>query len=73
MTIEELISESFNESVQNIHDDTVIMELEEWDSMAHMLFITKFEDTFGIELDGDEIANMQTVSDIKKVLQSKEN
>ena len=36
-----------------------------------MFFITKLEETYGIELTGDEIADMQTVSDIKKVIVSK--
>ena len=71
MKIEEIISESFNVPANSITDDSVLMEFEEWDSMAHMFFITKVEEGFAINLDGDEIANMRSVKDIKKVLESK--
>ena len=47
------------------------MNFSEWDSMTHMFFITKLEEEYGIELTGDEIADMDTIGDIKKVLISK--
>ena len=47
------------------------MSLGEWDSMTHMFFITKLEETYTIELTGDEIVDMQTVGDIKKIIISK--
>jgi acyl carrier protein len=39
--------------------------------MAHMFFITKIEESFGVELTGDEIGQMQTVKEIKRILESK--
>ena len=71
MKISTILKESFNANESLLTDDTRLMSLEEWDSMAHMFFITKLEETYGIELTGDEIANMQTVGDIKKTVASK--
>jgi acyl carrier protein len=71
MDINTIISDSFNIRVEDIHDDLVITNLEEWDSMAHMFFITKIEESFGVELTGDEIGQMQTVKEIKRILESK--
>jgi len=71
MNIEKIINETFNEPLQNIQNDTIISELSEWDSMSYMLFITKIEEEFSIHLDGDEIASIQTVNDLKKLLESK--
>ena len=39
--------------------------------MTHMFFITKLEEAYGIELTGDEIADMQTVGDARKLLIAK--
>lgn len=71
MNINALIAESFNVPEESIHDGLVITELEEWDSMAHMFFITKIEDGFGVNLTGDEIEQMRSVGDIKRILQTK--
>jgi len=52
-------------------DESRLMGLEEWDSLSHMFFITKLEEVYGIELTGDEIAEMQTIGDVKKIIISK--
>ncbi|MEP6727683.1 MAG: acyl carrier protein [Bacteroidota bacterium] len=71
MKLNTILKESFNANEAQLTDETRLMALEEWDSLSHMFFITKLEETYGIELTGDEIANMQTVGDIKKVITSK--
>lgn len=71
MQLNNLLKESFNASPTEINDEVRLMSFGEWDSLSHMFFITKLEETYGIELTGDEIAEMQTVGDIKKVITSK--
>ncbi|MEI6265414.1 MAG: acyl carrier protein [Sphingobacteriia bacterium] len=71
MELNDLLKEAFNAQSAFITDDTKLMSFEEWDSMNHMLFITKLEESFAIELTGDEIAMMQTVGDVKKILEQK--
>ncbi len=44
---------------------------EAWDSLAHMDVILSIEQHYGINLDGDEIADMQSVQAIANVLKSK--
>lgn len=52
-------------------DDQSLMQLKDFDSMNHMLFVTKLEEEFGIELTGDEIVIMEKIGDVKNVLLSK--
>ena len=66
-----IVKESFNENIEKLADDASLMNFGEWDSMTHMFFITKLEEAYGIELTGDEIADMETVGDIKKIILSK--
>lgn len=71
MKLHDILKDSFNARESEMNDDVRLMSYADWDSMAHMFFITKLEDAYGIELTGDEIADMQTVGDIKKVITSK--
>ena len=71
MKLDSILKESFNASASEIKDEVRLMSFGEWDSLSHMFFITKLEETYGIELSGDEIADMQTVGDIRKVIESK--
>ena len=71
MLLYKILVESFNAKESQLTDDTRLLSLDEWDSLTHMYFITKLESSYTIELTGDDIANMQTVGDIKKVLISK--
>ena len=71
MQLNKILVDSFNAKESQLIDETRLTSLEEWDSLSHMFFITKLEKTYEIELTGDEIADMQTVGDIKKVIISK--
>ena len=71
MRLNNVIKESFNVDLSDRKDDVRLMSFAEWDSLSHMFFITKLEETYSIELTGDEIADMQTIGDIKRIITSK--
>jgi acyl carrier protein len=71
MKFEDVFKESFNVAKSELKDDVRLISFGEWDSLTHMFFITKLEEAYEIELTGDEIADMQTVGDVKKVITSK--
>jgi acyl carrier protein len=71
MKLDKVLKDSFNVEGSQFSDDTRLMSFGEWDSMSHMFFITKIEETYDIELTGNEIADMQTIGDIKKVIISR--
>jgi acyl carrier protein len=71
MKLNKILKDTFNENESSLTDEARLMNFAEWDSMAHMLFITKLEEAYEMELTGDEIADMQTVADIKKIILSK--
>ncbi len=71
MTLAEIIKESFSLREADQNDEVVLNSLEQWESMAHMLFITRIEENFEVEFEGDDIFAMQTIGDIKRVLAEK--
>ena len=67
----QVLIESFNLSTDQINLDSKIIEFEEWDSMSHIMFITQMEESFSVNLDGDEIASITTVQDVVGLLNKK--
>jgi acyl carrier protein len=71
MQLNRIFQESFNVTESQLSDEEKLWNFAEWDSLTHMFFITKLEECYGVELTGDDIANMQTVGDVKKIIISK--
>ncbi|HSZ87281.1 MAG TPA: acyl carrier protein [Puia sp.] len=71
MKLNKVLKDSFNVTESQFNDETRLINFAEWDSMTHMFFITKLEEEYSIEVSGEEIATMQTVGDIKKIIVSK--
>jgi len=64
----DIIRDAFAADGEALDDDRDLRALPGWDSMAHMLFITRLEGEFQIELTGDEIVEMQSVGRIRTIL-----
>lgn len=71
MKLDQILKDVFNITEPEIKDESRLMNYGEWDSMTHMFFITKLEDEYKVELTGDDIADMQTVGDVKKLIVAK--
>lgn len=71
MSLNKILSDVFGMSQDQFQDETNIMSLPNFDSMNHMMFITELEGAFSIELTGDEIAEMVTIGEIKRILHAK--
>ncbi|KZR68957.1 acyl carrier protein [Prochlorococcus sp. MIT 1303] len=64
----EIIAEALNTDPENLREGTELKSIRNWDSMTHMIMITKIEERLNIEFTGDEIATMTTIKDIKDIL-----
>jgi acyl carrier protein len=69
--LSQLLADSFSAVLSDLEDTQILMEMDEWDSLSHMQFITTLEGEFGFELTGDEIADMQTIGDVKKIIEAR--
>jgi len=54
-----------------ITDNLAMQDVDAWDSLKHMELIVSLENTFGLQLSFDEIVNMQSVGNIKQVLEER--
>lgn len=62
----DLIKKTFE--IEQINDDLSPDSVESWDSITHMDLCAKFEETFDISLDVEDIAEMETIGQIKEIL-----
>lgn len=69
IAIQKLIAQVLNIPEQRVIDDMTIEMTPEWDSLKHMELIVAIEQTYAIELSGDEIANMVSVTAIRTALE----
>lgn len=71
MTLErkmELIAEILDVDVESINPDTVLTDLDEWDSVAYLSFMAMMDEEFDKEIKGAEIKKFVTVQDALNVM-----
>jgi acyl carrier protein len=60
----ELIAEILNENASEVGPETAFIDLEEWDSLAHLQIIGEFEDKFHVNIPIEEIKNITSVKNL---------
>lgn len=68
MKLKQLFGEVFALSPSTVEDDLALRDIPLWDSMSHMVLIVRIEETWGIQLTGDEIADIKTVGDARRAI-----
>ena len=61
----------FNNPELNLDDELVATDVPGWDSFNHINLIINIEEEFGVKFTNDEVAKMQNVGDLKKILAHK--
>lgn len=63
--------EVFNDNTIVLREDMTAADVENWDSLTHMLMITKVEETFGIKFRLKELNKLKQVGDIVSLVVEK--
>ncbi len=67
----DILSKVFLLNKDKITDDLRRKDFEPWDSMNHLIIVTEIENEFEIFFEDEEVVDMWTVGDIKKILGTK--
>lgn len=70
MKLEVVVAETFHVSKDSIKDELALQNIPAWDSMTHIVLIMRIEEAWNIQLSGDEIADMKTVGDARRMILS---
>ena len=65
------MSKVFRVPVEDIFDTATMDDIVGWDSLTHIELIIVIENEYGIQLSGDDIADMQSVREIQRILKKK--
>ena len=63
--------EVFNDNTIVLRDDMSAADVENWDSLTHMMMITKVEEVFGIRFKLKELNRLKMVGDLVAMVESK--
>ena len=67
----DILSRVFRIDQEAITDDLKRKEFEPWDSMAHLMLVSEIENEFEIFFEDEEVVDIWTIGDIKKLLKQK--
>jgi acyl carrier protein len=66
--LKQIMSNIFGIEEDEITDDSSIDNIEKWDSLKHINLIIAIEEQFGISIDEDEMVEMTSFTEIKRIL-----
>lgn len=66
-----IFREVFSDNNIVINDEMTANDVENWDSLTHMLMITKVEEVFGIKFKLKELNKLKRVGDLVMCVESK--
>ena len=67
----EVFREVFGDNNIVIADEMTANDVENWDSLTHMLMITKVEEEFGVKFKLKELNRLKKVGDLISIVESK--
>ena len=70
MQASELIAEVLRTNISTSRGDTPLAELEGWDSLKGVRLVLRLEEIVGRELSEDDIAMLQSVRDVERILKA---
>jgi len=71
MDLLQFISEVFSVEKEILKLGTAPGDFPEWDSLGHLSLLTDLEEKFNISFDMDETMSIQSIGDLKGILESK--
>lgn len=66
-----IFHEVFNDNSIVLNDEMTANDVDNWDSLTHMLMITKVEEEFGVKFKLKELNKLKKVGDLIAIVDSK--
>ena len=67
--INQVLADNFGLSLNEVIQNLTMNDVRNWDSISHMNLIVNIEETFKIELAGDDIADMTSFDQIRSIVE----
>ena len=66
-----IFHEVFSDNEIVLRDEMTAKDVEKWDSLTHMMMITKVEEVFGIKFKLKELNKLKQVGDLIAIIENK--
>jgi acyl carrier protein len=70
MDARQLVAETVRKPSLTCSDDTFLADIEGWDSLKGVRLILRLQEIIGRDLSEDDIAALQSIGDVKRLLDS---
>ena len=70
-TFNQIVSEHFNLSADDVKDSMTMHDIPGWDSMNFLLLIADLEKEFGFTFSMDQVLSFNSLGDIRSILEKK--
>ena len=70
-TIDQLISKAFKIEKEQLSDNLTSDDILYWDSLAHLHLVASIEETYQIIIEMEDLFNMETIGDIRSIIEKK--
>ena len=67
----EVFQRVFHDDTLKLTDETTPADVPGWDSVAHINLMFSIEETFGVQFNGNELAEFKNFGELKRYLQEK--
>lgn len=71
-TFDQIVSEIFSLPEAEIGDNLTNQDISGWDSMNYIMLIAELEKNFDISFSMDEVMSIQTIGDIRSIVEKKQ-
>ena len=71
--VKEIMAEVFVCNVEDINIDTKKNDLDNWDSLQHLIFVSQLESEISVKFTPEEIYEMNGLAEIIKIINLKSN
>jgi acyl carrier protein len=68
MDVRELVSQLTHRDTANYSDETLLSQLDNWDSLKGVRLVIRLEEIIGRELSEDEIGSLRSIGDVRLLL-----
>ena len=65
----ELVAEILEEDTADLHEDTVLVDLDNWDSVAALSIMSMIDEQFGKEMMASDIRKLKTIGELLAVME----
>lgn len=69
--LEDVFRQVFDNDQLTLRDDMTALDIEGWDSVAHINLMFGIEQAFGVRFKGNELADIKSIGELKQFLSGK--